>query len=113
MLLQTLIPARRDGTVLLEYPDGRAYTFVVNAETGQLECLIDDEALVRELLRTDQFAPAREADYDEAARLTEATDEADAWLDEGDESAPPIERAEEAAAVEPAKRPRGRPRRNP
>lgn len=70
MKLLTNIPPRRDGTVKLTEA-GVTYVFAADA-VGDLVCEISDEALVARLLGSDDYQPADEADFDQAAEILAA-----------------------------------------
>jgi hypothetical protein len=118
MKLITSIKPRRDGSVVVEVK-GRREPYVFKAdETGDLACDVDDEAVVAQLLNSDNFAPADPADYDRASALVMATgagadddepgdDDPDSEPDDDpvDENAAPIEAGTPPAEapIDPAK----------
>lgn len=70
MLLITEIKPRTDGTVIATSLDGkRKFIFAANAQ-GELSCEVDDEPLLKQLLRSENFFPANESDYDAAIKLS-------------------------------------------
>lgn len=71
MKLQTSIPARLDGTVLIETPEGSSFTFTANAQ-GDLEADVTDESVAAKLLASGNFWPADPADQDRALALAQA-----------------------------------------
>lgn len=88
MLLQTTIPARRDGTVLVDGLDGRKYVFSAGADG--LECEVGHQDTVAMLVKSGMFYPANPGDYDVALDLTVHDDEAEEDSSD-DENAPPME----------------------
>lgn len=67
MKLQTAIPARRDGTVIVQGLDGQRYVFTKDQD-NELSCDVTDDATVVHLLAGKNFWPADERDA-EAARI--------------------------------------------
>ena len=57
MKLQTAIPPRKDGTVIVRGADGRMFAFVPN-DDGELVGEVDDEALAAQLLAGGLFFAA-------------------------------------------------------
>lgn len=113
MKLQTTIKPRRDGTVIARNAKGEKFLFAPN-EFGDLVADVTDEALVRDLLRNEDFLPYDTEDLAAAAALVGPTggdgasdldeiDHSEAGSppgegeelddDEGDEEAAPVEGA--------------------
>lgn len=97
-LLTTLAP-RKDGTVLVRSDDGKKlYTFAPEKEGGDLVGEVDDEALLVRLLKSNNFEPADESQFDAAEALLVASGGSDSDPGEDpedddpiDPNAPPIE----------------------
>lgn len=84
MKLQTAIPARRDGTVIVQGLDGQRYVFAKDQD-NELSCDVTDDATVVHLLAGKNFWPADERDAEAALKLLDAADEADDDTDFDDE----------------------------
>lgn len=84
MKLQTAIPARRDGTVIVQGLDGQRYVFTKDQD-NELSCDVTDDATVAHLLAGKNFWPADERDAEAALKLLDAADDAD--FDDGDDEA--------------------------
>ena len=69
MKLETSIPPRRDGTVLVRFGNDILYTFAADAD-GALTCEVGDDAHVAVLLNTGNYYPADPESYKAAAALT-------------------------------------------
>lgn len=87
MILQTAIPARRDGTLTVHGLDKNIYKFTPDAD-GVLTGDVSDEATVAHLLATGNFYPSNPEDYDAALQLAGGKDTEDE-KDEDDESESP------------------------
>lgn len=85
MKLQTAIPARRDGTVIVQGLDGQRYVFTKDQD-NELSCDVTDDATVVHLLAGKNFWPADERDAEAALKLLDATDDSndDADFDDDD-----------------------------
>ena len=88
MKLQTAIPARRDGTVIVQGLDGQRYVFTKDQD-NELSCDVTDDATVAHLLAGKNFWPADERDAEAALKLLDAADDSDddADFDDGDDDA--------------------------
>lgn len=124
MKLHTTIPPRRDGKVLIRDAKGGVIEFS-NDGAGNLSGDVTDEKLLAQLLASEDFFPADEADYDAAMAIVghvvpvhgdqDSDDEdegADEDVDVGEddegsmdampvEGAPPAEAGPEASAASP------------
>lgn len=76
MKLQTAIPARRDGTVIVQGLDGQRYVFTKDQD-NELSCDVTDDATVVHLLAGKNFWPADERDAEAALKLLDAADDGD------------------------------------
>lgn len=97
MLLLTTIPPRRDGTVILRDKDGTPNVFKAEKPGGDLVCDVTNDVTISDALRSGNFEPVLEADFDQAKSLLNPGqvegDEEDP-ADEGDDDAadaPPVE----------------------
>lgn len=88
MQIETAIMLRKDGTVKVTSPTGVDYIFKPN-DGGQVVCDVADEGDIAWLLRTDDFFPANEEDYDTAYAITSAQPVEES--DHSDMNAAPIE----------------------
>lgn len=86
MKLQTAIPARRDGTVIVQGLDGQRYVFAKDQD-GELSCDVTDDATVAHLLAGKNFWPADERDAEAALKLLDAADDGDDDSDDGEDDA--------------------------
>ena len=88
MKLQTTIPARRDGTVIVQGLYGQRYVFTKDQDS-ELSCDVTDDATVAHLLAGKSFWPADERDAEAALKLLDAADDSDddADFDDGDDEA--------------------------
>lgn len=68
MKLVSQLQPRRDGTVIVRDSAGQAHVFSADAD-GALCCEISDPDLLASLLRTGNFIPADDADFEAATRL--------------------------------------------
>lgn len=69
MKLETAIPLRKDGTVIVTGLDAQKYVFKPE-ESGLVVCDIDHEPTIAHLLKFgDNFFPVDEADFDKAESL--------------------------------------------
>lgn len=84
MKLQTAIPARRDGTVIVQGLDGQRYVFTKDQD-NELSCDVTDDATVAHLLAGKNFWPADERDAEAALKLLDAADDSDGDADFDDE----------------------------
>ena len=84
MKLQTAIPARRDGTVIVQGLDGQRYVFTKDQD-NELSCDVNDDATVAHLLAGKNFWPADERDGEAALKLLDAADDSDDDADSDDE----------------------------
>lgn len=110
MKLLALITPRGDGMVLLEGRDGNTYTF----DGGELLCDVEHPETLVAALMSGNFAPADEADFDEADRLVsaagmrleESADDEDTEDDDEqvDPDAMPVEAATPPKRYKPRKR---------
>jgi hypothetical protein len=105
MLLITSLQPRRDGTVVAVANNGKArFTFKARPEDGQLVCEVDDDETVAALLKTENFYPANDADFETALALAGTVgggdddggdgvgdDLEDGADDEGDPNGAPVE----------------------
>ena len=82
MKLQTSIKPRRDGTLRVSGQDSQTFVFAPGPD-GELVCDVTDEALVAQLIGTDNFWPADPDDYDAALKLASA--ESDDGADDSDD----------------------------
>lgn len=119
MKLETTVPLRRDGTVIVTGLDKQRYVFKPEPESGLVVCDIAHEPTVAHLLNFGNFFPADEADHEAANRLLDGlvpTDDQDEDLDDEDDdddeanhNALPIEAGTPPASMLPAaKAPRGK-----
>lgn len=88
MQIETAIMLRKDGTVKVTSPTGVDYIFKPN-DGGQVVCDVADEGDIAWLLRSDDFFPANEEDYDTAYAITSAQPVEES--DHSDMNAAPIE----------------------
>jgi len=100
MKLETSIPMRADGTVIVHGLDKTDYVFALEEATGMVVCEVGHEETVSHLLRQGGFFPADEADHELAANLLEQDQETgeddqdedgDDEQEEADENALPVE----------------------
>ena len=84
MKLQTAIPARRDGTVIVQGLDGQRYVFTKDQD-NELSCDVTDDATVAHLLAGKNFWPADERDAEAALKLLDAADDSDGDADFDDD----------------------------
>lgn len=98
MILLTTIPPRRDGTVILRDKDGTPNIFKAEKPGGDLVCDVTNEATISDALRSGNFDPVLEADFDQAKALLnpdQGDGAEDDPADEGDDDeaadAPPVE----------------------
>ena len=84
MKLQTAIPARRDGTVIVQGLDGQRYVFTKDQD-NELSCDVTDDATVAHLLAGKNFWPADERDAEAALKMLDAADDSDDGSDDDDD----------------------------
>lgn len=71
MKLETSIPMRADGTVVVHGLDKQDYEFKLDAESGMVVCDIEHTETLAHLLSLGGFFPANEADHEKASALME------------------------------------------
>lgn len=76
MKLETSIPMRSDGTVMVHGLDKRDYEFKLDAETGMVICEVEHKETLSHLLSLGVFFPANESDHETAASLIDQIDDA-------------------------------------
>lgn len=118
MKLETTVPLRRDGTVIVTGLDKQRYVFKPEPESGLVVCDIAHEPTVAHLLNFGNFFPADEADHEAANRLLDGLvpvdDDADDPDDDEDDdeidlNALPVEAGTPPASMPTAaKAPRGK-----
>lgn len=105
MKLQTFIQPRADGIVILERKNMSDLVFAPAEGYEGLVCDVDDEDLVKQLLLTENFGPADEADFDRADELIEQASDTSVPLDaldpDADEDAEPVHVVPEEANTPP------------
>ena len=69
MQLETTIPLRRDGTVIVRCPSGAIYKFLMDEQTGMPACDVESDADAVWMLKSEDFYPATEEAVEAAESL--------------------------------------------
>lgn len=94
MKLQSAIPARADGTLLIEFGE-TVYTFTCGAD-GQMVGEVDNSEHAATLLGTGNFWPAHQDDFAQAEKLLAPADEVQAPADNAPADNAPADNAVDA-----------------